>query len=114
MSIGNIPTPLTSMFVSAYNHCMIRPCSSETILGGRCIYEGEIDTDKEAYSVRHLQGKDYYYHYMDYVRHQPYSMTINQHDKKKLATHLLKEWENGNKTNWIVNVLDQLGYKVEE
>lgn len=92
---------------------MKHPCSCKILFEGLCKYDGVVDTDKHAYSVRHINGKDYYYHYLDYVESNTEFIQIASSNKKKLCQHLLSLYVT-RKENWIKNILSACGYKVEE
>jgi len=93
---------------------MIHNCSATELFNAPCQYNGEVDTDKQAYSVRHINGKTYYYHYLDYARSVQEQIITTPSIKKKLCRLLLSLWEAGKKDLWIASFLASCGYRVDD
>ena len=93
---------------------MIHPCQSELLFNTKCNYDGFIDENKHAWGLRHINGKDYYYHYLDYVKSENEFIQISSSTKKKLCQHLLELYLHGHKEHWIENILSACNYRVPE
>jgi hypothetical protein len=92
---------------------MKAPCQAQHLFGEKCEYNGEVDTEKDAYSIRRMDGKDYYYHYLCYTRQSYQMVSLRPKHKTQLCSYLLNLKGTGRNDNWISGVLFACGYKDE-
>jgi hypothetical protein len=89
-------------------------CSIDMIQeGAKCIYDGVVDTEKHAYSVRKFNDRELYYHYADVVSSPKIMISVSKKGAVRLCSHLISLLEKGRDDTWVKEILRSCGYKVE-
>lgn len=82
---------------------MIRPCQ----YSDNCYYDGTVDTNKQGYGMKSIQGRKYFWHHRCSEGNIKVPFFLTEKDFGELRAHLRKSFEHVlSKPNFVVSILE--------